>query len=109
MYRLIYWLRCTEGCKGVREIDGSTLSIEQWREFEKSSIWAAFLFDLSSRKAYLTKLLIEGHDPDWNDDMLRGKLSELDFLENLPASIKASIVIETKQNTTGQEEELDEE
>lgn len=72
------------------------MDLQSWIAFEKSNIWAAFLWDIEDRKKYLTDLLVQGKDPDWNDDVLRGKLSELEFFINLPDMIKASIIIESK-------------
>lgn len=58
------------------------------------------MWDIEDRKKYLTELLVQGKDPDWNDDVLRGKLSELEFFINLPDMIKASIIIESKAKIT---------
>jgi len=72
------------------------LELSSWSTFEKSDIWSAFLWDIDDRRRYLTELLVQGNDKDWNDDHLRGKLSELEFFVNLPDMIKASIIVESK-------------
>lgn len=85
-------------------LNGSLLSLQDWINFENTVVWQSFLYDIEDRRRYLTELLIQGGDKDWNDDHLRGQLFELTFFENLPEMIKASIVIESKTKTIEQEE-----
>ena len=102
LYRLICWLRCNS--KDRVKVNGEFLSYEDWKGFENGCVWQAFLWDIDDRRRYLTELLVQGGDKDWNDSHLRGQLFELTFFENLPEMIKASIMLESKTKTTEQEE-----
>jgi hypothetical protein len=75
--------------------EGTNLSKDKWQEFEKSDIWRAFLFELESREKYLIELFKEG-DKEWTPDVIRGKMTEIDFVKQIPALIILSIIDKEK-------------
>jgi uncharacterized protein YlbG (UPF0298 family) len=73
-------------------MEGTLLSTNDWKDFCKSSIWGSILWELSDRENYLIELFKE-NDQIWNADTVRGKLTELEFVKQIPQSIIASIAI----------------
>ena len=61
-----------------------------WTEFMQSDIWRAFLFEFESREKYLIELFKES-DSEWPPDVIKGKMTELDFVKQIPLLILASI------------------
>lgn len=78
--------------------DGENFSRQEWVKFVSSPLWGAFLFEIQEREKYIVELLKE-NDQLWNADMIRGKLTELDYFRNIPQSIIASIIIKEANNT----------
>lgn len=76
--------------------EGTNLSKSQWEEFQKGDIWRSFLFELESRENYLIELFKEG-DKEWSPDVLRGKLTEIDFIKQIPTLIILSIIDKDKK------------
>lgn len=70
--------------------EGTNIDLGRWKEFLNSDVWRSFLFEIESREKYLIELFKEG-DKEWSPDVLRGKLTELDFIKQIPALILASI------------------
>ena len=70
--------------------EGTNIDLGRWKEFLNSDVWRSFLFEIESREKYLIELFKEG-DKEWSPDVLRGKLTELDFIRQIPALILASI------------------
>lgn len=75
--------------------EGTNLSKDKWQEFEKSDIWRAFLFELESREKYLIELFKDG-DKEWTPDVIRGKMTEIDFVKQIPMLIILSIIDKDK-------------
>jgi hypothetical protein len=73
-------------------MEGTSRSRNQWLDFIKSPEWGMILFELAERENYLIELFKE-NDQVWNPDTLRGKLTELDFVKQIPQSLIASIII----------------
>lgn len=73
-------------------MEGDLLSKTQWEDFIKSPIWAAFLWEFQDREDYLIELF-KGNDQLWSPDVVRGKLTEIDFVKQIPQSLIASIII----------------
>lgn len=71
--------------------EGTNLSEHEWVEFIKSNIWRAFLFEFESREKYLIELFKES-DREWPPDVIKGKLTELDFVRQLPGLILLSVI-----------------
>lgn len=70
--------------------EGTNLDASKWKEFLDGDVWRAFLFELESREKYLIELFKEG-DKEWSPDVLRGKLTEIDFIKQIPVLILVSI------------------
>lgn len=77
--------------------EGTNLSKDKWVEFQKGDIWRSFLFELESRENYLIELFKEG-DKEWSPDVLRGKLTEIDFIKQIPTLIILSIIDKDKKD-----------
>lgn len=80
-------------------------SKQQWRDFIESRIWIIFQQEIEDREAYLMELF-KDNDLLWNSDTIRGKLTELAFIKQVPNSIIASLIIEEanqreKENVDG--------
>ena len=73
-------------------MEGECLSKIQWQDFYRGEIWRSFLFELHEREQYLVELFREG-DVLWNADVIRGKLTEIEFFKQIPQSLIASIII----------------
>lgn len=71
-------------------LEGTNLSKSTWIEFLNSDIWKALLFELNAREDYLIQLF-KDNDIEWNPDVIRGKLTELDFFRQIPTLILSSI------------------
>lgn len=56
----------------------------------KSDVWKAFLYELEDREKYLIQLFKDS-DKEWSPDVLKGKLTELDFIKQLPTLILLSV------------------
>ena len=70
--------------------EGTNLSKDKWKEFAKSDIWKAILFELDERDNYLLQLFKDS-DKEWPPDVLKGKMTELDFIRQIPALMLLSI------------------
>lgn len=70
--------------------EGINLSKSEWTKFAKSDIWKAFLFELEEREKYLIQLFKDS-DKEWSPDVIKGKLTEIDFVRQIPALIMLSI------------------
>jgi hypothetical protein len=86
------------------QVDGEKLSKTQWQDFIKGGIWGSILTELAEREKYLVELFKE-NDAMWNADTIRGKLTEIEFLRQLPKLIIASILL--KEANTENEENPD--
>lgn len=81
--------------------EGTNIDLVKWKEFLDSDVWRAILFEIESREKYLIELFKEG-DKEWPPDVLRGKLTELDFIKQVPALIVISISdMDKKDKETG--------
>jgi len=76
--------------KSQQSWEGTNLSLSTWKDFLKSDVWKAILFELEEREKYLIQLFKDS-DKEWSPDVLRGKLTELDFIRQLPTLIFLSI------------------
>jgi hypothetical protein len=76
--------------KSDQSWEGISLSKDKWREFSKSDIWKAILFELDERDKYLLQLFKDS-DKEWPPDVIKGKMTELDFFRQIPALILLSI------------------
>jgi hypothetical protein len=82
-------------------VEGDSLSRTQWEEFTKSTIWGSILWEIADREKYLIDLFKE-NDQVWNADTVRGKLTELEYIRQIPKSLLASIIIkEANANNKG--------
>ena len=97
MFRL-KWAIWGFKAKNREEIDGALLSIETWKDFERSLIWKAFAFDINDRRSFLTELLVNG-SPKWSDEQIRGRIHELEYFENIPAMIKMQLSQNAENST----------
>ena len=70
--------------------EGTNLSKEDWTKFIKSDIWKAFLFELEEREKYLIQLFKDS-DQEWPPDVIKGKMTEIDFMKQIPVLILLSI------------------
>jgi hypothetical protein len=84
LYLLKKPIRVGQDCEGIN------LSKQEWEEFQKSKIWKAILYDIQDREEYLIELF-KDNDQVWPADVIRGKLTELDFIRQIPVLIQASI------------------
>lgn len=76
--------------KSEQSWEGTNLSKDKWKEFAKSDIWKAILFELDERDNYLLQLFKDS-DKEWPPDVLKGKMTELDFIRQIPALMLLSI------------------
>ena len=76
--------------------EGVNLPRSQWEEFKNGELWKAFLFEIAEREAFLLECFKQG-DADWSAEMLRGKLTELDFIRNIPGLLLVSILETEKE------------
>lgn len=74
----------------------------EWRDFYAGRIWSALLWELKDREDYLVDLFKE-NDPVWTADIIRGKLTELEYIRQIPSSIIASILVK-ESNLKNQKE-----
>ena len=88
--KLVTLYQCLSLSKAERSWEGTNLSQDDWRKFSESDIWKAFLLELSDREAYILQLFKDA-DKEWSPDVLRGKLTEIDFIKQIPALILLSI------------------
>lgn len=70
--------------------EGINLSKDKWKDFAKSDIWKAILFELDERDNYLLQLFKDS-DKEWSPDVIKGKMTELDFIRQIPALMLLSI------------------
>jgi hypothetical protein len=89
-------------------MEGDQLSKTEWEAFSKGTIWASFLFDLEEREKYLFQLFRDG-DEVWNPDVIKGKLTEIEFFKQIPGLIISSIIIkeDNKNNKERHDAEKD--
>lgn len=70
--------------------EGTNLDKQKWVDFINSDIWKAFLFELEDREKYLIQLFKDS-DKEWSPDVIKGKLTEIDYFKHLPALLVLSI------------------
>lgn len=88
-------------------MEGDLLSQTQWQDFIRGDIWKALLWEIQDRESYLIDLFKE-NDQVWDANTIRGKLTELEYIKQIPQSILASIIIK-EANSKNREELNDEE
>ena len=76
--------------KSEQTWEGTNISESTWVDFIESDVWRAFLFEFEDREKYLTQLFKDA-DMVWSPDVIRGKMTELDFVRQLPTLIILSI------------------
>ena len=76
--------------KSEQSWEGTNLSREKWKDFAKSDIWKAILFELDERDKYLLQLFKDS-DKEWPPDVIKGKMTELDFIRQIPVLMLLSI------------------
>ena len=74
-----------------REVQGTDLSEGEWRQFIESPVWAAIKTEIAARDSYIMSILREGHDSQWTDDNMRGRLNELEYVLQIPAIVMMDI------------------
>ena len=75
------------------------------QEFLDSNLWISICEELKERQAFIVAKLIQGSDQIWNDDNMRGRISELEFMETLPEAMLADILLAEKQLETQKNED----
>ena len=82
------------------------------QEFLDSNLWLSICEELKERQAFIVAKLIQGNDQLWNDDNMRGRISELEFMETLPEAMLADILLaenqlETQKNEDSTDKEIE--
>jgi len=75
------------------------------QEFLDSNLWVSICEELKERQAFIIAKLIQGSDQIWNDDNMRGRISELEFMETLPEAMLTDILLAEKQLETQKNED----
>ncbi len=70
--------------------EGTNVDLEAWKTFTKSSIWKAFLFEIEDREKYLIQLFKDS-DQEWPPDVIKGKLTELDYIKQIPVLLMVTL------------------
>jgi len=81
------WTRSTASDKTW---EGTKLPKSEWLKFQDGDIWKAFLYELEDREKYLTQLFKDS-DKEWPPDVIKGKMTEIDFFKQIPTLILLSI------------------
>ncbi len=76
--------------KSDKAWEGTNLSSSAWIEFIQSDFWKAILFDLDAREQYLLQLFKDS-DKEWPPEVIKGKMTEIDYFRQMPILILASI------------------
>lgn len=76
--------------------EGTNLSQTTWKQFIDSDIWKALLFEFESREKYLIELFKES-DREWPPEVIKGKLTEIDFFRQLPILVLVSVEDKNKK------------
>jgi hypothetical protein len=90
--------------KSDQSWEGTNVGSAKWKDFVKSDIWRAFLFELDERDKYLLQLFKDS-DMEWTPDIIKGKMTEIDFFRQLPTLILLSI--EDKEQREKEEDNED--
>lgn len=86
----------TSSSKSEASWEGTNLSQTTWKQFLDSDIWKALLFEFESREKYLIELFKES-DKEWPPEVIKGKLTELDFFRQLPMLVLVSVEDKNKK------------
>jgi hypothetical protein len=70
--------------------EGTNVDLGAWKTFVKSSIWKAFLFEIEDREKYLIQLFKDS-DQEWPPDVIKGKLTELDYIKQIPVLLMVTL------------------
>jgi len=70
--------------------EGTSLSRSSWLEFIQSDFWKAILYDLDAREQYLLQLFKDS-DKEWSPEVIKGKMTEIDYFRQLPLLILSSV------------------
>jgi len=80
--------------------EGTNVDLESWKTFTKSSIWKAFLFEIEDREKYLIQLFKDS-DQEWPPDVIKGKLTELDYIKQIPVLLMVTLEDHKKRTEKG--------
>jgi len=86
------------------------MEVSDVKDFIRSIVWQEILKDLKARREMITNLLIRGSDPEWTDDNMRGRISELDYLATTPEAFITAIETaneEQQKNADSENKEIE--
>jgi len=67
------------------------------QEFLRSNVWQALKLELEERREMIVNLLIKGDDKEWTDDNMRGRISELKYLQTTPDAMLGDLEIQNEE------------
>lgn len=70
------------------------ISIRDWEEFKDTEIYDTILKELQERYDIVLSNLIKGNDSEWSDDNMRGRLSEIEYMQGLVDAIITDMKLE---------------
>ena len=71
-------------------------TLQEWKEFKKTSIYLDLIDEFQERYDIVLSSLIKGKDDCWSDENMRGRLSEIEYIQGIVDAIITDLEIEIK-------------
>lgn len=75
-------------------------TLQEWKDFLQTNVYKDMKEDIKGRKEILTHKLIVGGDETFSDNNIRGRISELDFIDTIVEDIVSLMEIEKNKKHT---------